>query len=500
VDRVLGFLRLYQNNLSEAEQAFREAHRLDPDDPEPLHRLGELYGSQQKWDEAMAWWDQARRLDPTDACVRAHIGQAYAYRGEQAKAVAELKEAERFAAPEDLSVEQGIAWAYNVLGETTLAMEHYEKCVALARARGVDPDFVRRIEELVRQLKGSLTPTYVTASRPKVYTDETLEAALRERLTPEEIEGVVNPLASSPEIQRWAQELTQDGKDDLDKAKRIFDALLRHVPGKSGTRTAVEVFAAWNQPGESFNCQELAKLFVAMARDVGIQAFYVVVEKDYRGKPVPHACAAVFTEDQVLLVDPTYRWFGVPHQQFEVLDDLQSIAHQLSYSREVSSCRLAVKLYPDSVWTQMALAGALIGASQWEKTFVASILAWQPEPDLWNYFTQEAGKAQWEEARRAMEAVLRLEPDDWKAYYLQGAFAAYDGKPEEAAGYLRKALGLNPESTEAHFMLAWVLGIQGQLKEAREELRACLQHQPPSDVAEQAHRAIALINEQIGAE
>ena len=86
-------------------------------------------------------------------------------------------------------------------------------------------------------------------------------------------------------MDRWAQELTRGATNDLDKARKIFDALARHLDtGEAGTRTAQEVFAAWNDPAQSFCCQEYAKLYIALARAVGVRAFYVHLEKDYSGR------------------------------------------------------------------------------------------------------------------------------------------------------------------------------------------------------------------------
>lgn len=36
------------------------------------------------------------------------------------------------------------------------------------------------------------------------------------------------------------------------------------------------------------------------------------------------------TGTRLLLVDPSYKWFGVPHQKFAALNDLQATADYLS--------------------------------------------------------------------------------------------------------------------------------------------------------------------------
>ena len=257
-----------------------------------------------------------------------------------------------------VNAEQIIWQGYAALHETPLALEHLERFIKLARKEGLAPQLVDYMEECGRELRARLTPHEISAAPPRSYTAQTLDAALRERLTREEYKQVINPLASTPAMDRWAQELARGATNDLGKARKIFDALARHLDtGEAGTRTAQEVFAVWNDPAQSFCCQEYAKLYVALARAVGVKAFYVHLEKDYSGEVVYHDCAAVFAEDKALLVDPAYQWFGAPHKEYLVLDDLQAVAHHYyqpsGKANLVARCRLAAKLHPDTAWGQV---------------------------------------------------------------------------------------------------------------------------------------------------
>jgi pentatricopeptide repeat protein len=183
---------------------------------------------------------------------------------------------------------------------------------------------------------------------------------------------------------------------------------------------------------------------------------------------------AVFADDRALLVDATYRWFGVPHKEYVILDDLQAIAHHLVQQeypgREVAQRRLAVKLHPNFAWTQFALIRSLCKAEQWD------------------------------EARRIFESVQELESDRSEICLWRGIFADHDGDLDAAADYLRRASALDPENAVAHLGLAEVLRRQGKLKEAREEFRACLRYAQDTSTADTARKMIAQINEQIGIE
>jgi len=469
--QILGFALMFQGKFGPAEKELREALRLDPDAAETLSRLGECAAQQGELDQAITLWNEAKRLDPTDPSVRAHLGNALAKKRDREAAQRELKEVERLD-PENGNAEQFVWQGYAALHEIPLALEHVERFVALARKEGVSPAHVAYFEQCGRELKARLTPQEIIASPPPVYTRQNLDAVLRQRLTSTEYKLVINPLAGTPEMDQWAQELTRGATNDLDRARKIFKALARHLDtGEVGTRTAQEVFAAWNDPAQSFCCQEYAKLYIALARAVGIRAYYVHLERDYSGDIVYHDCAAVFLGDKALLVDPAYQWFGAPHKEYLVLDDVQAIAHHFyqpsTKGKEVARCRLAAKLHPDTAWGQLHLTGALIRAGE----FV------------------DAGKT--------LKLAQQLEPERWDCYTYQGFLAFKTGDLDGAAASLRKALELNPRHGPSHLILGVVRSKQHGLDAAREEYRLALLYGTllSSEERAGATRAIAEINE-----
>jgi len=476
--RVSAYVSLFMKKNTEAEKELSEANRLDPDDYKPLERLGELSALQQKWDEAIIFFKKAKALDPMEASVHANLGWMYAHKRKRNKAITELKEAERLnpGSLEGLNAEQKICQAYDILGEIPLAVEHYERFVIQAKRSGANPRVVDILEKRARYLKATLKPTFIDASMPKIYTEQSLQETLRERLTEDELAMVVNPIDSNENMKRWAEQLTEGAASDLDKAKALFDGLIRRIElrGEREQLTAREVFAAWDKPELSFVCQEYAKLFIALARDVNLKAFYVHVDKDYSGKIVPHDCAVVFADCRALFVDPAYQWFGVPHKDFVILDDLQTIAHHFFQAtdtdRDVPRCRMAAKLHPDSAWGQLKLFSALFKAEKWD------------------------------EARSALDIASQLEPNRWDVYLWKGVMADHDGDLRAALGYLQKSLGSNQESAFAHCFYGSLLDKMGKLKEAREEFRAGLRYEPQSEMADVARRAIVQINEKIGIE
>ncbi len=473
--RILGYLSLFTKNYSEAEREFREAYRLDPDDARALVRLAELYALQHKWDETIDFAEKARLIEPIDASIHAFLGFIYTLNNRQDEAMVELNEAQRFD-PEDTDVLQRVGQAYEAMGEVPLAVENYERLLIQAKQWGVNPREVRHLEEKIQKLKASLTPTFIEAAMPKIYTEQLLQQSLAEKLTEDEMAMLVNPIASNDQMKLWTEELTEGADSDLDKARALFDALTgRTQPGGGReNRTAQEVFAAWNEPNVSFNCKEYTNLFIALAREIKLNVFYVHLEKDYKGKVIYHDCAILFAGDKALLVDPSYRWFGVPHKDFVILDDLQAIAHHFFQHEDaepnLARCQLAAKLHPDFAWGQVCLAGALCKAQKFD------------------------------EARKALNVAMQLEPGRWDVNMWLGLLAIMDKNLEEASVFLRKSLEQNTESAAVHFHMANILAMQGKLKEARDEFRASLRYDPKPEEAEQVHQAIAQINERIGFE
>src|SRR2546427_8092078 len=65
----------------------------------------------------------------------------------------------------------------------------------------------------------SQAPIFITNAPPRDFMEESLTNALNQRLTPEEVALVVNPLANTPEMSRYAHELTSGATNDWQRAR-----------------------------------------------------------------------------------------------------------------------------------------------------------------------------------------------------------------------------------------------------------------------------------------
>jgi tetratricopeptide (TPR) repeat protein len=359
--------------------------------------------------------------------------------------------------------------AYQTLGEKPKAIDAFRQVIDLGHQLGIDPKKVATFERTKKDLQASLTPTFIKADMPQTFTDETLAKAVGERLSEEEMKAVLHPLHYTPQMKAWAEELTKDASTDIDKAKALFDGLARRVEASEGyqTRTAEEVYAAWQKPSERFWCVDYTVLYVALARSIGLKAFFTYVDNNLYGQVINHVCATVFTDNKAFLIDAALNWFGVPYKRYRIMDDLDVVAYYLmTQTRPVDQgCRLALKVCPSM---QLARLG----------------LIQESDPNT---------------TRKDLETMTEPDPNTFAAYgywVVRARLALYDNQADKAESHLRKAITVAPTVADAHYALGTLLQAQNRLLDARKEFQWCWDTPIPEIVAD-ARRRLAQINEQL---
>ena len=470
----LAFFLLGQGELAGAKEHMQRAHELDPDDAGCTAMLARVVGFQREWDEAAVLAEQACALDPFNAACHAHLGAIYVRRQQKDKALEQLRLAERYciSGMAEANTWVVVADAYGTVGDKPKAIDALRQVIGLGHQLGVDPKKVAAYEQTMKDLQASLSPTFIKADMPQVFSEEALDKALRERLTEQEMKAVTYPLRYTPQMKAGAEELTKGASTDLDKAKALFDGLTRRIEASEGyqTRTAEEVYAAWQKPSERFWCGDYTVLYVALARSVGLKAFVTRVDNDLNGQVVSHACAAVFADDKALLADASSNWFGVPHKRYQIMNDLDVVAYYLGTRTRPKDlgCRLALRVCP---------------------SMLSARLAWieQSHPDT---------------ARKELEAMAEPDPNTYDAYVywlLRAGVAVYDNRADLAEAHLRKAISVAPSVFLAHHELGTLLQAQNRLLDARKEFQWSV-GAPVPQIAEDARRRIAQINEQLWAQ
>jgi tetratricopeptide (TPR) repeat protein len=418
-----------------AREEFLEALRLNPDDAQSQLRLSQIYVLQGRTDLAADLLAKAEAGSPHNAGLHGDLAVDYCHLRQENKALAELKLAERYDSDGDQGVQQRLAEGYHLLNNLPLALEHYEKFVKSAKARGVNSQYTAQFEARIADLKQRLTPHFIPAPSVTSLTSEKPEAVLRLGLTPGEYEAVTNPLAASPAMIEWAKRLADGAANETEKAERLFRGLARDTgtradPATKYWPTASECFAHWADPKVKLNCHDWALLYVAMSRALGLRSFYVSVGKDYLGRVVSHACAGVVLGENALLVE-----------------------------------QVALKLAPD----------------------------WAP-PYFW-VAVHRINRNQVKEARESLAEGLKHDSSTWLAEYAEGVMASCEEDYPKAVAHLRVSLSLNPDYSSIRYVLAFVLARQGSLSAARDEYRIYLQGDTDPSYAAKAREAVAAINE-----
>lgn len=285
--------------------------------------------------------------------------------------------------------------------------------------------------------------------RPRAFTAEELSRELDRRLSPEERKLVVNPLEITPEITAEARRLTIGLPKDPLRAFALFANVADRGrgPGDGRQRTASEALRDSGDSETRLSCQEHAKLFVTLARSLGLEAWMVHVDRCADGSLGNHDCAALFLDGHGMLIDPTWRAFGILHEKFTVLDDVQAISHQAmqpTAKPDPRRLRLGLKLNPEDHWTRVQFARGMARAGEFE--VAAEVLR----------KIQATGVDGWDVHEAA--AQLEVARERWKP----------------ALAELQRALALNPENAGVHAQLASVYQTLDEPAKAKEHLEDAL--------------------------
>lgn len=117
----------YDWNWEAAEESYRKAIRLNPNEPGALHDHGWLLLARGEFDEGLAEIRRAQELDPVSPRANMHVAWAYIYTGRYADAVRESRRA--------LALSPGYQEAYHCLEDAYLLSGNYESALAARKRR-----------------------------------------------------------------------------------------------------------------------------------------------------------------------------------------------------------------------------------------------------------------------------------------------------------------------------------------------------------------------------
>jgi hypothetical protein len=178
-------------------------------------------------------------------------------------------------------------------------------------------------------------------------------------------------------------------------------------------------------------------------------------------------CAGVAIGDKLLLVDLAYVWFGAPHQEFEVEDDIRVIAAHLAQSSDLAKEQAALTLAPD----------------------------WAPAY-FWASCNQSRRGLQ-RHAEGTLAAGLKLDSTSWVALLAQAFVETHAEAWEAAEAHLGQCIAVNPDLNVLKFYLATVLYAKGDVTDARDEFRSYLSGETTPQYESKAKLALAEINKSL---
>lgn len=307
---------------------------------------------------------------------------------------------------------------------------------------------------------------------------------------PEEI------LALTPEMRRFVAARVPEGATPTDRLHALLDALF----GKRGlgirygghqTHSAAETFRA-----ASGNCISFTHLFIALAREVGLAAYFAevddIVDREQRGDVVvnnKHMFAVVEIANGHFRVDfgpadeDAYRFVrrisdrrAAAHYQNNlgaerlVAGDLEGALAHLDRAAELDATLAAV-------WVNRGVAHRQAGDHEAaEEAYLEALELDGSElaarSNLALLYRRQGRLGEAERMRRAVEGYRSRNPFH---LYSRGRQAVEGGALDEAVRLFTRAVRRAPEQAELHFALGDALYRAGRLERAAESLQRAVE-------------------------
>ncbi|MFC1852015.1 tetratricopeptide repeat protein [candidate division CSSED10-310 bacterium] len=336
-------------------------------------------------------------------------------------------------------------------------------------------------------------------SHTYIYSYEDLHGLLEDRVTLEEKEKIVIPFEANAEMKAFAMRISRSGQGTNSRCKRLVEGILNKSElnvqyNKALSKTAIDLF----YEGEG-NCLAYTNLFIALARSVGIRAFYVdasllvsdVEEKEGMIVNNGHICAAVYAEPELLFIDFTKRVYK--HIiGYKFIDDAEAIAHyynNLGYEKRKVGQRkfskaenmegidefvMATKVCPDfyRAYNNLGVAYQQLGNFPKAIDYYKQAIAINAEfasaySNLGMIFFSTDDFTQ---AQKYFRKAIRYAKSNHYNYYYLGVIEMKKKNFKEAQKLLMKACRIREDFSLAHLSLSQIYRQQGDLEKADKEL------------------------------
>jgi hypothetical protein len=299
---------------------------------------------------------------------------------------------------------------------------------------------------------------------PALYSPDQIRSALIPALGSREASHLVIPFEADEKIRSLAFEITKEAESDSQKLSFLLhyfkeQGFLERYD-QNGTKTAIEVMKS----GQG-NCLSYANLFVALARSVGLQAFYmdgsaVNNETDHRqGLLVDYGHVLVGVRVGPNLESIDFDGEKKDPKRYQILSDLEAVAdyyNNVGFERSRLGGGEQTMTAPEVIHAFSLASRICPGfARAWNNLGVA--LKKKGDPDA---------------AANAYRNAARADPNLPAPHANLGHLWMSRNEIPAAIGEFQKAVERNPDNAHYHCFLAAAFAKAGILRRALEELQA----------------------------
>lgn len=449
-----------------AKSELIEASKLEPYRADTYAKLADVYSTLGRGEDADRSLREAIDFAPFDPHIHAQLGLELAKRGNIQQARSELNLAEYYGQHSDCGLFFTLGLGYASIFDYPNASLDFERFLTGAKDVGLDGPAIDQATRALREVNLRTQARYFPISSNLL--DRLRNGITRcKQLCATNTELLASTFPTTPELDKWCAGLLQENRTPLAKAMALFEhlATAAEYKGKGPALGTYDGLEGTSAHQEGLSCDQYTRLYIALARQLGVEAYYVFVTKDYYGNPTSHACAAVVINNQALLVDPMYEWFGIPHQEYDILQDSRVVAIYLAKSPSLVDQERARVL-----------------AANWGVLHIWLSISRALRSDLGG-------------AEECFAIAKRLGAPEWMELYAQGLIELQEQQWVKAQEDFEKCLQRNPNAYRARFLLATAFQARGDVRHAAQEFAEYLKAPTDPGLANRAAEALRAIRQ-----
>ena len=170
---------------------------------------------------------------------------------------------------------------------------------------------------------------------------------------------IINPLEINTNIENITHKIIKENMNDLEKARVIFNYLVKNISYNSNFKINKEQTAIQTLINKKANCTQYSYLFLAMSRIVNLNIYFADIYVDQNNQIVEHTCVCLITNSSYIFIDPTYQIVDVKHKKFRILNDKETIGSfynnlhayynlKKDYSNSIELLKTSILLYKNN--------------------------------------------------------------------------------------------------------------------------------------------------------